>query len=305
MRAREIAKDLFDTTNFEVAKAHGLMWFYYVMGGDSLRALYYVSLALRVCENLSAERTLLAKHAVIVTLLFCRDAQERDRLCQSLLKLDMQTRENITFLIAQALAELRYGKENPDYLSTLKKLDNADQILAGTAMEPALATANRCLIYGLRSAILWRAGMKELAMDWAMKTSQLFQAIDVSRSACPTCMIGLDLSAQVHYESDQRNMFNDDLRCLRGLATPYPLAQKMIRRLTSPALMKRFDSALDFTDEGNPVMGSPQVSTQQMPVDPLLGFAAVYGIPEPQPQSSASAVPHEQLAPFDKSHGIF
>lgn len=92
-----------------------------------------------------------------------------------------------------------------------------------------------------------------------MKNSQLFHAIDVSRSACPTCMIGLELSAQVqqcfssfayaalmmeqvHLESDQRTLFNDDMHCLRLLAAPYPLAQKMIRRLTVPALLKRFDS---------------------------------------------------------------
>jgi hypothetical protein len=58
-------KDLFDTTSFEVAKAHCLMWFYFLLGGESGRALYYVSLALRVCENLGAERTMLAKHALM------------------------------------------------------------------------------------------------------------------------------------------------------------------------------------------------------------------------------------------------
>jgi len=235
-KARIIAKDLFDQTDYEVANGFSLMAAYFFGNNERNKASYYSALAYKICENLNLlDTSIVGRNSITFMGMLSEKYDERLRLFTKLRELNSPAPapNEITYaLVMHVQTEVRYNPAfNSHYIPMLALLDEAESYLVkcGYDVSDFLYLTYQILIYGCRAGVFWQVGIKEYAIEWAAKTTRCTK--NESFHYCSSLILtSLEMAIQVHYDIRNYDLLQDDIRALQIMSKTYPIADVTLQK---------------------------------------------------------------------------
>jgi hypothetical protein len=176
--ATVIAKDfMFETKDYQIASGYSLLSYYFHLQMEKDKAVVLNTLAYNICKNLKALDTspvgvscMLAK-----TALNNLDYTKKLRLFSRLMHQRVAPNKMFFTIIVQTFSRMKY-ESNPDFKSMLQYLDHTEKHVLPMFHDNENdyeINVYRVLLWSTRSAVFWRAKMKEQALEWADQTLKL------------------------------------------------------------------------------------------------------------------------------------
>jgi len=176
--ATVIAKDfMFETKDYQIASGYSLLSYYFHLQMEKDKAVVLNTLAYNICKNLKALDTspvgvscLLAK-----TALNNLDYTKKLRLFSRLMHQRVAPNKMFFTIIVQTFSRMKY-ESNPDFKSMLQYLDHTEKHVLPMFQDNENdyeINVYRVLLWSTRSAVFWRAKMKDQALEWADQTLKL------------------------------------------------------------------------------------------------------------------------------------
>jgi hypothetical protein len=176
--ATVIAKDfMFETKDYQIASGYSLLSYYFHLQMEKDKAVVLNTLAYNICKNLKALDTspvgvscMLAK-----TALNNLDYTKKLRLFSRLMHQRVAPNKMFFTIIVQTFSRMKY-ESNPDFKSMLQYLDHTEKHVLPMFHDndnDYEINVYRVLLWSTRSAVFWRAKMKEQALEWADQTLKL------------------------------------------------------------------------------------------------------------------------------------
>jgi len=160
--------------------------------------------------------------------------------------------EVVPFIIVYIYTEIRFNVFGLDIIELNNLLQEAEEAIKqlhnSTVCTIPLLLSYQISINSLRATVLWKADLREAAIEWGLQSNTLIlhQAFNL---VTPILIGPLEYLAQMFYEAQVTTAFNETIAGLQKLSSIYPIAKLAVLRLTNPILLQSTKSVVEVTPE--------------------------------------------------------